>query len=159
MQAKLPKARSCAPAWGDKMKPMPKELSPTHFNDHKTVYLYNPNKIGMRFTPSSPESLRMTDCEKSFVVTHKSNFDYEGETKEEQALFQTLKNAHPILIDYVSHQLALELANKPRNMNNRFQITPEDIKNVISAPDRALRPDSPALKKKMAPPKPRYKRK
>jgi hypothetical protein len=155
MQQNLPKARSCAPPFGDRIEPLPRELSPAHYLDHDKVYLYNPSKQGMRFTQTTPDTLTLLDQKDSFVVIHNKNKDHEGGRVNEVEKFEQLRASYDVIIDYVANQLSLEMATKPANMNNRMNISPEDIKNIINAPNRALTPDAPKVTKKRAPPKPR----
>jgi len=154
MEVKKPKAVECYPAYGNSFSPFPEDLSPKATMEKDKVYLYNPFVNGQRFLPKSPNAITLFDLQKHFIVDKAGNRDIGVTDASVQKLFRDLKTSWDSMLDYVANQLATEITMEPKQRGRKKQLTPEDIKMIISKPNQKI--DGPKLKMKgLAPPKPR----
>tara|TARA_R110001583_G_scaffold4718_1_gene26847 strand:- start:7607 stop:8074 length:468 start_codon:yes stop_codon:yes gene_type:complete len=155
MEVRKPKAVSCYPPYGGKIMPFPDDLSPKELMSNDRVYLYNPFVNGQRFLPKSPNAVTLHDLKNHFIVDEAGNMDIGVKSSKVQAMYKSLDKAWNSILDYVSQQLATEVTLEPKKRGNRFKLTPEDIKAIVSKPNQALKPKGPTNSPKLAPPKPR----
>lgn len=155
MEVRKPKAVSCYPPYGGRVLPFPDDLSPKALMSNDRVFLYNPFVNGQRFLPKTPNALTLLDLKKNFIVDEAGNMDVGVKNAEVQAMYRSLEAGWDSILDYVSQQLATEVALEPKKRGKGRKLTPEDIKAIISKPNQTLKPKGPTASPKMAPPKPR----
>jgi hypothetical protein len=155
MEVRKPKAVSCYPPFGGKIIPFPDDLSPKVLMANDKVFLYNPFVNGQRFLPKTPNAVTLHDLKKHFVVDQAGNMDAGIKSAEVQEMYRSLEQGWDSILDYVSQQLATEVALEPKKRGKKLRLTPEDIKVIISKPNQTLKPKGPSVSPRLAPPKPR----